>query len=212
MNTTEEPAFGPAPPFVPTGRSRRVIWAVLLVLLSACGGSAVQPTDAPTYDDKVAAAAVFCPLMWDAYRSLSEAFNRVSLTMKDLPAPVDRRARWEKAFLEMEETEQQLAATLEGLDVPVLELAREQVLEGLELSGAEIDDIRLLFVDSPEIDEQRHQARTQQIVVRVEKVIDLIKPEMSVYRDPEMIEAFRTVPACQHAVKDVDDGIGRANG
>ncbi len=186
--------------------------ALLTVLIAAGCGSGGAVESVPTFSDKVAAAQALCPLMWDTDKAIGEAFNRASLAMKDLPDPQQRRDRWARALDEMERIDEDLASRIQEIDLPVLSMAKTQIETGIEQSKAEIEDIRRLFTDTPEIDEQRHQARTQQVVVRVEKVIDVLKPEMSAYDDPEIIEAFRTVPACQHGVKDVDDGIGRANG
>jgi len=70
-----------------------------------------------------------------------------------------------------------------------------------------------LLTDDPELDEERHQIRTSQIIVRIEKVIDLPKPDIDEHdSDGNLLEAFRAEPSCQHAIRGVDDGTARANG
>ena len=98
-------------------------------------------------------------------------------------------------------------------DEPILELLVAEIDRDLSRAAAELDDIRRLFVDHPDVDRERHQARTSQIIVRMEKVIDLPKPDLRpLDRDGVLVPAFRQVPSCQHAIRDVDDGTPRANG
>ena len=116
------------------------------------------------------------------------------------------------ALDEMAAEDTRLTDDLDSVDDPLLRPVVADIRSGIDQSLAEIDDIRDLFTSTPEVDEQAPQARTQQVVVRVEKVIDVVKPEMASYAIPGLIEAWRSIPACQFGVKDVDDGTPRANG
>ena len=122
--------------------------------------------------------------------------------------------RWSNALVEVETLNQQLLTDLEPLsEDPILAPLVAEIRRDVPLAAVELDDIRQLFVDSPDVDEERHQVRTSQIIVRIEKVIDLPKPDLGPH-DPDgvLLEAFRSVPSCQHAIRGVDDGGARANG
>jgi hypothetical protein len=177
---------------------------------SSC--SAGDSSDQPSFDDKVAAADSICPIMWQWVKDVGAAFNGAAGDVAGIDAPRDRRDRWYDGFDEMESLNLALLADTTLLaDDPVLTPLLVDINSGVVTSLAEIDDLRALLRDTPEVDAERHQARTQQLIVRVEKVIDVVKPELAEYGDPDLIAAFRGVPSCQHSIKDADDGTPRAN-
>jgi hypothetical protein len=185
---------------------------VVALLGATCG------TDDSTSDDgaedPVDAAEDICPLMWQWVKDIGEAFNDASMGVAEIDDADGRRARWMTSFDEIEELNARLADDLTELpDGPVLGPLVDQVERDLPRSNEELDDIRRLFEQYPELDEQRHQERTMQLIVRVEKVIDLPKPDLAVL-DPDgtVTDAFRRVPSCQHSIRDVDDGSRQSNG
>ncbi len=171
--------------------------------------AAVAPVAGP-----VEAAEFICPVMWTWVKDIGDAFNSASRGVGDIGTPEGRRQRWFDAFDEMDALNARLLADVKPyrgdaiLGPLVAEIERD-----VPRSGDEIDDIRALFEESPEIDEERHQNRTAQVIVRVEKVIDLPKPSLAeLDLDGTLLPAFRSVPSCQHSIKDVDDGRAQANG
>lgn len=184
----------------------------LILGLAGCsdeGGSAGDRRD-----DAVAAAEKMCPIMWQWVKDVGESFNLAAADVADIPEPEGRRARWFDAFDQIEELNDGLSLDLAPYtDHPILAPLVAEVQRDLPRAADELDDIRTLFDERPEIDEQRHQDRTMQVIVRLEKVIDLPKPELApLDTDGTLIPAFRSVPSCQQSIKDVDDGNTRANG
>jgi hypothetical protein len=151
-------------------------------------------------------------VLWDWAKAIGGAFNDASVDVANIADPADRGDRWLRALDEMDELDRVLVVDVYALDrVPAgIGSADEQ---GVDRSLSEIDDLRELIETTPEVDEQRHQVRTSQLVVRIEKVIDVVKPRLAELDvDGSMIPAFTSVPSCQHAVKDANDGVPRANG
>lgn len=194
------------------------------LLGSACTDDATAPTGPDTDTataagtmtdgEALAAAEALCPMMWDWVKDVGEVFNVAADEVGRIADVDERRARWEEAFTDIEALDATLLDDVTPLgDDPVLAPLVDEIVRDLPRAQDELDDIRQLFVDHPEIDEQRHQNRTSQIIVRIEKVIDLPKPDL-VPNDPDgtLLAAFREVPACQHAIRDVDDGTPTANG
>ncbi len=108
-------------------------------------------------------------------------FNEASRAMPDLDPVEPRRARWFDAIDELERRNEQLLVDVAPFaDHPVLGPLVDDVESGMVGSLAELDDIRDPFTDDPTADDsERHQNRTAQLIVRVEKVIDLPKPELA---------------------------------
>lgn len=187
------------------------------MLASACstatnGATTTGPVQASPPEPAMAAESL-CPILWEWTKAIGAAFNDAAAAMADLPEPEDRRTRWSAALNEMETLESQLLRDIAPLAAdPIAAALVEAIGAGVETSRTTIDEIRTLLSESPEVDEQRHQVRTSQIVVRIEKVIDVVKPELADHDvDGTLIAAFRAVPSCQHAVKDANDGLPRAN-
>jgi hypothetical protein len=152
--------------------------------------------------------------MWSWVKDIGAAFNGASGDVAAIESAESRRARWNQSIDEMLSLNENLEDALNPMSAnPVLEPLVSEILRDLPLSSAEVEDIRLLLSEQPETDELRHQERTMQFIVRVEKVISLAKPSMAgLDVSGDLIPAFREVPSCQHALNDVDDGTPQANG
>ena len=187
---------------------------MISVVLLVTGACSLGRSEAVTDESEVAAAERLCPVMWEWVKNVGASFNSASGDVASIEGPEERRARWNRAFDEMAELNAKLEDDLtEMRDDPILDPIVAEILRDLPLSTAEIDDIRAFIRETPEMDEQRHQERTQQVIVRIEKVISLPKPSMSgLDTTGTLIPAFRQVPSCQHALNDIDDGTPRANG
>ena len=191
-------------------RLRVGVTATVLVAASVAGCS-TTPVSAAT---PIEAAERLCPLMWDWVKAVGDSFNGAASDVATIDEPEDRRRRWSEALVEVEALNQQLLTDLEPLNEdPILAPLVAEIRRDMRLAAVELDDIRQLLVDSPQVDQERHQVRTSQIIVRIEKVIDLPKPDLGPHdTDGTLLEAFRTVPSCQHAIRGVNDGGARANG
>ncbi|MCP3989265.1 MAG: hypothetical protein GY724_09340 [Actinomycetia bacterium] len=195
-------------------RQRNVLLVMVLVALAPMTGACGTANETPTSAEAVAAAEQICPIMWSWVKDVGTAFNLASTDVASIDDLAERRDRWETAFGEIEMLNDQLADDLapyrqdEILGPLVAEVERD-----LPMASEALDDIRQLFVDYPEIDEEPHQIRTSQVIVRMEKVIDLPKPDLKPL-DPDgvLVPAFRQVASCQQSIRDVDDGSTRSNG
>lgn len=180
--------------------------------MSACGsnGSSGDSDSA----GPVQAAETLCPVMWQWVTDVGMTFNEAAADVADIDGAGARRERWFTAFDEIERLDEGLSLDLAALrHDPVLAPLVAEIERDLPLAQDELDDIRNLFDEHPEIDEQQHQDRTMQVIVRLEKVIDLPKPELSrLDTDGTLTPAFQSVPSCQQSIKDVDDGSTQANG
>ena len=197
-------------------RVRPLVLASLLAGLA--GGCSSSPSDGAAASVSVESAEAFCPVLWSWVTEMGETFNAAAQDMFDLDEPEARRQRWFDALDRMEALDRRLLTDIEPIadeaDGIVLRPLVAEVSSGVADSLAELENMRELIVGSPEIDERpRHQDRSAQLIVRVEKVIDVVKPELAAL-DPDGLlrQAFGQVPSCQHAVKDVDDGTARYNG
>jgi hypothetical protein len=199
-------------------RGRFAAAALALALVTACGGSSdgdraedtitedTATEDTVTQAAATEAAAALCPVMLDHMTAIGSAFNRAADEVSDLPAPQDRRGRWFEALDEMHEQNESLRVAVGNIDVPVLQPVVADILTGIDASEGVITDIRALFDEDPSIDEERHQMRTSQVIVRIEKVTSNVKPEMNDYGSPVLNRAFRDFDNCRNAVREVDDG------
>jgi hypothetical protein len=192
---------------------RGLLWLALVATAAAC---TADDSAEPSFDttDPVVSAERLCPVMWDWVEDMGAIFNAASRAMADLEPGEERRSRWFDAIDELEQRNEQLLTDVDGLgDDPILAPLVADIESGMVGSMAELDDIRALFAEDPSIDDdERHQNRTAQLIVRVEKVIDLPKPELADHDvDGALIAAFRSVPSCRQSIKDADDGSTEAN-
>ncbi len=193
----------------------RLVWLLAASLsMAACiapnGGGTT--TSADPFEERVAAGEALCGALWTHIKAIGKAFNEGAGDVATIERSQDRRARWLAVLDEMRSLNDSLADEVGKLDQPRLEPMVVDIVAGVERANSELDDLSELIADTPELDEERHQRRTSQLIVRIEKVVDVVKPEMADYEDADLVAAWRTVPACQHAVKDVDDGTPRSNG
>lgn len=177
----------------------------------ACGGSGGRNS---AFESAGEAAQAFCPLVWDFVKSVGASFNDAASDVAELDVAERRRERWEAAFAEIEHDSLSLAeqvAVWSG-DALIGDLV-EEIQRDVPFAIAELNDIRRLFTEHPEVDDQRHQERTQQVIVRIEKVIDLPKPDLGPFDDDDpLVLSFQAEPSCQHAVRGANDGQPRSNG
>ncbi|MEZ5228935.1 MAG: hypothetical protein R2710_20410 [Acidimicrobiales bacterium] len=179
--------------------------------MTAAGADLVTAAEA----DQVAAAETLCPILWAWVKDVGGLYNETSTGLIDVAEAEGRRSAWRATFDAMEERNADLLDALAGLaDDPILGPLVADVEAGVPAADEELDVMRQLLIDEPEIDEQpRHQVRAAQLAIHLEKVIDVVKPELSAHdADGSLIAAFRTVPSCQQSVKDADSGSTQANG
>ena len=185
--------------------------AVALVALalaaSACTPveeEAVDPVD-PVY---LAAAEQLCQIMWDWQKNVGATMNTTSYEARREEDALERRSLYLRAFNRIRELNAQLDATVVSLgDEDPLSRITPDVRAGLEQSNS-ILDMTAARVDREysEFEAPGYSDIVPTIFLGVEKVIDVAKPEMAVYDDEELIDAFIAVPQCQHGVKDANDG------
>ncbi len=183
---------------------------VLALIASACIAveeEAVDPLD-PVY---VAAAEALCPIMWDWQKTVGATMNSMSYEARREDDALARRALYLRAFGRIRELNAQLDATVLSLgDVEPLSRITPDVRAGLQHSNSILD----MSVDRVDREYSKSEPPAYgeivpAIFLDMEKVIDVAKPELAVYEDTELIDAFIAVPQCQHGVKDANDGIPR---
>jgi hypothetical protein len=181
---------------------------VLALAASACSAieeeTVVDPVD-PVY---LAAAEQLCPIMWEWQKNVGATMNTMSYEARREDDALERRSLYLRAFNRIRELNAQLDATVVSLGdedplsriTPDVRFGLEQSNSILEMSAAHVDRAYSEF-DAP-----GYSDIVPTIFLDVEKVIDVAKPEMATYEDQELIDAFITVPQCQHGVKDANDG------
>lgn len=159
------------------------------------------------------AATAICDPLWRWITGVGDRFNETSRGLKDLPEGEPRRTAVLGMLDDIRASGAAVVVELEALAAgPALERLVADVADGMQRSYDELDDLRRLVLDTPEFDQGRPQPRLSQVIVRIEKVIDLPKPRLATYGDPALTAAFAAVPSCQHAVKDANDATPRYNG
>jgi hypothetical protein len=180
----------------------------LLALVSACAPPPVaEPPPDAAY---VTVAQGVCSTLWDWQLDIGAIMNAMSAASR---AEVDSSARlslYRDSFSEARIRMEELADAIAGLPQgPFLDRLREDIRNGLFAADRIISDL------DAEVDSLHDAGATgyRQVVPTIflgfEKVIDVAKPEMADYGDPELLRAFISVPQCQHGVKDANDGQPR---
>lgn len=188
---------------------RLVVVALACVAASCSVSSGAPATTAVSLD---AEAGRFCDVVWGWYKTTTGRFNDMSDAARQEPDPSARRVLLFEAFDDFEQASRDLADDVaEFTEGPMATLA-DQVVADVPASLDAVDEMRLVVEADPEIDEQRPQMRLSQLIILMEKVIDLPKPDITADSDPDLVAAVQAVPACQFAVKGADDGVGRYNG
>lgn len=192
-------------------QTRLAVLALVCLAGTACAGTAL-PDGSESVRDRVGEGETVCPVMWGYAKDIGAIFNDAAMAVADIDSAVGRRDRWRKALDQMLLRNQRLRSEVDAMELRTLPALVEDIRAGVDNSDHQIEDLRSLLEEHPEVDEDRHQTRTSQLIVRIEKVIDVVKPEMASYGDAELIAAWQTIPACRHGVKDVDVGAVGANG
>lgn len=184
----------------------------MLSLVSACSVATTGETPVPEVDATyVRAAEVLCPVMWDWQKNVGATMNEMSQEARNEIDADARQTLYLRAFDRVRELNAQLEATVVSLgDTEPLDRILPDVRDGITTSNTILQGTQSTVEDRhrmtfpPSYDEM-----VPTIFMDVEKAIDVAKPEMASYGDPELIDAFITVPQCQHGVKDANDGIPR---
>ncbi|HSJ29719.1 MAG TPA: hypothetical protein VLB67_16055 [Acidimicrobiia bacterium] len=187
-------------------RGRRLA-LVVVIGLASCAPEEVEVAPDPAL---VQVAQDLCPVLWNWQLDLGGIMNAMSAASRIEPDESERltlyRDALARARLRNQGLEEDIASLRSG---PYVDRLREDIRNGLFSAHAIIDDLDRT-VDTFHSDGLTgyHQV-VSHIFVVFEKVIDVAKPEMADYGDPELIRAFISVPQCQHGVKDANDGRPR---
>lgn len=149
--------------------------------------------------------------MWDWQKSVGAAMNDMSERARTETDASSRRALYLRSFDRIRELNAQLEATVVSLgETPPLDRILPDVREGIGTSNTILERTQSTVEERHGMDSPpSYDEMVPTIFMDVEKAIDVAKPEMATYEDPELIDAFITVPQCQHGVKDANDGIPR---
>lgn len=184
---------------------------LILSLASACSVATTEETPPEVDATYVRAAEALCPVMWDWQKNVGATMNDMSHQAREENDPEARRTLYVRAFDRIRELNAQLEATVVSLgETPPFDRILPDVQDGITTSNTILERTESTVEERygtalpPSYDEM-----VPTIFMDIEKAIDVAKPEMATYGDPELIDAFITVPQCQHGVKDANDGIPR---
>lgn len=183
--------------------------AALVMVVAACGTSNDAADPGASYSDL---AAAVCPMLWDWQREVGARINEMSEAATAQDDPVARQAIYLETFAD-------LGDRLDDLDDTIAELPptahtaalQTEVRTGIAAAHRELADIAAEVEATAPADEPDGRRRVPSFFGELEKVIDVVKPEIAGYDDPAFTAEFAALPACQFGVKDVDDGVPRAN-
>jgi hypothetical protein len=179
-----------------------------LVVIAACSADDGVAT-AASYSDL---AATICPRLWDWQREVGATINAMSTAAIAEPNPVARQALYLDTFAELDAKLDDLQETITELPPTAHTAAmQDEVRTGIAAAHREIVDLAAAVEATAPVDEPDGRMRVPSFFGELEKVIDVVKPEIAGYRDAELTTAFAALPACQFGVKDVDDGVPRSN-
>jgi hypothetical protein len=189
---------------------RRLVFAFAL-LASACTlTNTPTSTSLPPEPALVATAGELCPILWRWQLTVGSVMNDMSSATIDEDDPETRRERYLAAFDRVREVNAALRKEIGGLSPgPYTDVLEAEVFVGLEAAEGTLDDLEAGVRGSEGDAALAYREMVPHIFLAVEKVIDQAKPELGGYGDDALIQAFLTVPQCQHGVKDANDGIPR---
>lgn len=190
----------------------RRLLATLTILVASCTATPT-PSTTPPDPDLVAVGRDICPLMWQWQLAVGKAMNEMSYLAFREPDPAKRQSLYLEAFSTITALNRELRERVTSLaEGPYSDLLAEEILNGLAESDAiliELSDSIGPADDGTEVEPPSYHEIMPRVFLTVEKAIDVPKPELATYHDPELIRAFMSVPQCQHGVKDANDGVPR---
>lgn len=191
----------------------RLLLLAAAVWLAACsGGGAGALTSAPPETAVRAEAEALCPLLWEFRLDVGSIANAMSRQTNGMEDRGQRRQRYLQAVDELEQRGEQLLADLGGLPAgPYRDELLHQIEAGWERAATTLEEMRDTIQDRPLAEEPPARQRISQLFGLIEKVIDLPQPELLPVGGEAAVLAYREVPSCQFAIKDVDDGTVRNN-
>lgn len=180
----------------------------LLAFVAACSPVAEEPN--PPDPVLVAVGEAICSEMWDWQLDIGRIMNAMSSASFREDDPAARLTLYTSAFESARQRNNDLREQIGTWPAgPFVDQMREDVRNGLFTAEQEITDLDATVDELYARGDDGYHAVVSRIVIGFEKVIDLAKPELATYGDKELTKAFITVPACQHGVKDANDGIPR---
>lgn len=184
--------------------------AVILVLAMVAAACAPEETEPPPDAELVALAQELCTVMWDWQLDIGGIMNAMSAASRLESDPVARQSVYRTTFSEARVRNQDLASTIDRLTPgPYVDRLREDIRNGLFAADEIITEIDMDVSSLHAEGMTGYHDVVPRIFLGFEKVIDVAKPEMADYANPELSRAFVSVAQCQHGVKDVNDGIPR---
>ena len=188
---------------------RRIVVGLVMVMLAGCVQEAEEA--APADPELVAIAEEICPLLWQWQLNVGAVMNDMSYDTRRTDEADDRLERYLSAFtvaLQLNEQLSENILTLAGTG-PFIDLMVQDVTDGVATANGIIEDLQTTVVDAHRAADPAYGEIVPVIFLDFEKVIDVAKPELAAYGSAELIDAFLTVPQCQHGVKDANDGVPR---
>ena len=179
----------------------------LITVLTACAPPEAEPPPDPDY---VAVAEQMCNVLWDWQLDIGAIMNAMSAASKAETDSSARQALYRDSFLEAQARIEDLESSISDIpEGPFVDRIREDVRNGLFVAGKIISEIDTDVAELHAAGLTGYREVVPRIFLGFEKVIDVAKPEMADYGDPELLRAFLSVPQCQHGVKDANDGLPR---
>jgi hypothetical protein len=179
----------------------------IVIGLGACTEAEVQVVVNQELAD---VAYDLCPILWQWQLGIGGTMNDMSYEAFREDDPGSRLDLYLDAMEESRRSLDDLRDRLAGLPGNRFHhFFREEVEKGLVQAEKVIDESEAEIKQLHAEGDPTYKQVVPRLFLSFEKVIDLAKPELASYGDPELIPAFQTVAQCQHGVKDADDGVPR---
>lgn len=187
----------------------RLIVFILATLLAATACTA-SGEDPPLNTAFVEVALDICPMMWQWQLAMGSVMNDMSYQAFREENGANRLSLYLETMDRARAVNDSLRARLTALPTNrYQQFFASEISKGLDLSDEVIDDTETMIMDSYQETTPSYHEIMPPIFLAFEKVIDLPKPELASYGDPDLIPAFKSVVQCQHGVKDANDGVPR---
>lgn len=190
---------------------RRGVVAPVLVamVVAACSSGADAVAPEASFSDL---AAAVCPTLWDWQREVGARINEMSAAATAEEDARHRQVLYVDTFADLDGALDRLEEAIAELPPTAhTEAMQGEVTDGITVAHRELADLVAQVQGTAPADEPEGRLRVPTFFGELEKVIDVVKPELARYEDPDLTAAFASLPACQFGVKDVDDGVPRAN-
>jgi hypothetical protein len=184
---------------------------IVVVVILALGACAPAPDTAPPPNPELLSVAEnVCGVMWDWQLDMGGIMNVMSAASRQENDARTRQEYYRTAFSDARNRNGELDRAIGALPPgPFVDRMREDIRNGLFVADRVISEIDAEIEELYAAGANGYHQVVSHIFIGFEKVIDVAKPEIADYANPDLTQAFLSVAQCQHGVKDANDGTPR---